>query len=101
MFKYIHNKVWIFDIEWIPDPTAGKLLYNLPDSMSNEEIMQEMWKQGGATEEEPMPYLKTAICRIVSISAIIRTVVNKSIQLNCFLSLIIPKIENIFQNPTL
>ncbi len=40
-----------------------------------------MWKQGGATEEEPMPYLKTVLCRIVSISTMIRTVQNEEIQL--------------------
>ena len=81
MFKYIHNKVWIFDVEWVPDPEAGKLLYHLPDSLSDEEVIQEMWKQGGATEEEPMPYLKTVLCRIVSISTMIRTVQNGEIQL--------------------
>lgn len=81
MFKYIHNKVWIFDVEWVPDPAAGRLLYQLPDSLSDEEVIQEMWKQGGATEEEPMPYLKTVLCRIVSISTMIRTVQNGEIQL--------------------
>jgi len=76
MFKHIHNKIWIFDVEWVPDPEAGKLLYHLPNSLSDEEVIQEMWKQGGATEEEPMPYLKTVLCRIVSISTIIRTIQN-------------------------
>jgi hypothetical protein len=31
MFKTVRNRVWAFDAEWIPDPLAGKLLYNLPD----------------------------------------------------------------------
>ncbi len=35
-----------------------------------------MWKQGGATPEDPMPYLKTVLCRVVSIAAITRTVTN-------------------------
>ena len=81
MFKSINNKIWVFDAEWIPDPTAGRLLYQLPESMSNEEVILEMWKQGGATEEDPMPYLKTVLCRVVSISAIIRTVTSDNIQL--------------------
>lgn len=32
-----------------------------------------MWEEGGADEENPMPYLKTSICRIVSIADVIRT----------------------------
>lgn len=74
MFKAINKEVWVFDVEWVPDPTAGRLLYQLPVSMSNEEVIQEMWKMGGATDENPMPYLKTVLCRVVSISAIIRDV---------------------------
>ena len=81
MFKYIHDKVWIFDVEWVPDPAAGRLLYHLSDSLSDEQVIQEMWKQGGATEEEPMPYLKTVLCRIVSISTMIRTVQSGETQL--------------------
>ncbi|MCP4754075.1 MAG: 3'-5' exonuclease [Proteobacteria bacterium] len=73
MFKVLHNKVWVFDSEWVPDPAAGRLLYGLPDTMPDEEVMQEMWKAGGADDENPMPYLKTAICKVVSISAMTRT----------------------------
>jgi predicted PolB exonuclease-like 3'-5' exonuclease len=42
--------------------------------MSDEEVIQEMWKRGGATDEDPQPYLKTVLCRIVSISAVTRIV---------------------------
>jgi hypothetical protein len=72
MFKFVHNKVWVFDVEWVPDPIAGRKLYKLSDSMSDEEIIHEMWKQGGATEDNPMPYLKTTLCRVVSISFVTR-----------------------------
>ena len=72
MFKFVHNKVWVFDVEWVPDPIAGRKLYKLSDSMSDEEIIHEMWKQGGATEDNPMPFLKTVLCRIVSISFVTR-----------------------------
>jgi hypothetical protein len=34
------------------------------------EVFEAMWKAGGATEEEPMPYLKTILCRVVSIAAV-------------------------------
>jgi hypothetical protein len=36
--------------------------------------MQVMWDRGGATEDDPMPYLKTVLCRIVSIAAVERRV---------------------------
>ncbi|MGA1864021.1 MAG: 3'-5' exonuclease [bacterium] len=72
MFKKVYQKVWVFDAEWVPDPLAGRLLYKLPESMSAFEIIQRMWKEGGATEEDPMPYLKTALCRVVSISFVTR-----------------------------
>ncbi len=81
MFKAIHSKVWVFDVEWVPDPTAGRLLYQLPESLSDGEVMQEMWKMGGATDEDPMPYLKTVLCRVVSIAAAIRTVRNDEVKL--------------------
>lgn len=81
MFKSIHKNVWIFDIEWIPDPIAGRLLYQLPNTMSDEEVIHKMWEKGGATDEDPMPYLKTAICRIISISSIIRSVNQDEIKL--------------------
>ena len=32
-----------------------------------------MWEEGGADEENPMPYLKTTICRVISIAAVVRS----------------------------
>jgi predicted PolB exonuclease-like 3'-5' exonuclease len=72
MFKSIQDAVWAFDCEWAPDPKAGRLLYHLPDDMPDLEVVGEMWRRGGATEEEPTPFLKTALCRVLSIAAIKR-----------------------------
>ena len=36
-------------------------------------VFQTMWEEGGADEENPMPYLKTTICRVISIAAIVRS----------------------------
>ena len=72
MIKSINKKVWAFDVEWVPDPLAGKLLYKLPDDMSDAEVIREMWKMGGATEEDPMPFLKITLCKIVSLSMVTR-----------------------------
>ncbi|MDF1817982.1 MAG: 3'-5' exonuclease [Immundisolibacteraceae bacterium] len=73
MFKQVANKVWAFDAEWIPDPTAGRMLHGLADEPDDHAVMERMWEAGGATEDDPMPYLKTMVCRIVSISAVVRT----------------------------
>jgi predicted PolB exonuclease-like 3'-5' exonuclease len=72
MIKNVMKRVWAFDIEWIPDPIAGRILYELPEDTDAADTMQVMWKRGGATEEDPTPFLKTAICRVVSVAAVER-----------------------------
>lgn len=74
MFKTILPTVWAFDIEWVPDPTAGKLIYGLDDNLDDRSVMEHMWAMGGGTEEEPRPFLKMVLCRIVSIAAVERRV---------------------------
>ena len=74
MLRTIGSEVWAFDAEWIPDPNAGRLLYDLPAKTADAKVMKEMWQQNGATEEDPTPYLKTILCRVVSISMIARKV---------------------------
>lgn len=69
----VHSEVWAFDMEWTPDPLAGRLLYpEAAELTHDEEIFRIMWKHGGASEEDPTPFLKMAICRIVSIAAVSR-----------------------------
>lgn len=73
MIKDVKNRVWAFDVEWIPDPAAGRLLYGIPDSVTDaREIMQVMWEKGGATPDDPTPFLKMVACRIVSVAAVER-----------------------------
>ena len=72
MIKSIGKKVWAFDVEWVPDPLAGKLLYKLPDDLPDGEVIKKMWEMGGATEEDPMPFLKITLCKIVSLSMVTR-----------------------------
>jgi predicted PolB exonuclease-like 3'-5' exonuclease len=72
MFKTIDREVWAFDLEWCPDPVAGRILYGLPDDLPDAEVVAEMWTRNGATEEDPMPFLKTVLCRVVSIAAVQR-----------------------------
>ena len=72
MITNIPNEVWAFDCEWVPDLLAGRLIYKLPDDLPESEVLKVMWQEGGATEEDPTPFLKTALCRVVSIAMIIR-----------------------------
>jgi predicted PolB exonuclease-like 3'-5' exonuclease len=73
MFKGVHQRVWVFDCEWVPDPVAGRILYDVPDSISEpREVLEVMWRAGGASEEDPTPFLKTILCRVVAISAVER-----------------------------
>ena len=72
MFRDVKSRVLAFDVEWVPDPESGKVAYELPQDMSDSEVIEFMWEQGGATEEEPMPFLKTVLSKIVSISMVFR-----------------------------
>lgn len=81
MFKSVKDQIWFFDCEWVPDPKAGRLLYNLPSSVSDEEVLKEMWSRGGATEDNPQPFLKTVMCRVVSVAALMRKVAPASANL--------------------
>jgi len=71
VIKAVKERVWAFDIEWVPDPVAGRLLHGLPEA-SDREAMEALWQAGGASEADPTPFLKTVLCRIVSIAAVER-----------------------------
>jgi 3'-5' exonuclease len=74
MFRSIADKVFSFDIEWVPDPLTGELLYGVEHNppFSYQESFRAMWEDAGATPEKPRPYVKTVLCRIVSISGVFR-----------------------------
>lgn len=72
MIHSIGDEVWAFDCEWAPDVQAGRMLYHLPENTPDAEVLRVMWDQGGATPENSQPFLKTILCRLVSIAALIR-----------------------------
>lgn len=72
MLRTPKEQIWFFDCEWAPDPRAGRLLYGLPAEMPDAEVLREMWARNGATPENPRPFLKTVLCRVVSIAALLR-----------------------------
>ena len=72
MFKTIGNRIWAFDLEWVPDSGAGRMVYDMPNEMSDADVILEMWKRGGATKDDPQPYIKTVLCRVVSAAVVSR-----------------------------
>lgn len=72
MLKLLAQEVWAFDAEWVPDPNTGRRVYGAGPEVSDEEVLLQMWNAGGATADDPTPYLKTALCRVVSVSVLIR-----------------------------
>jgi hypothetical protein len=82
MYKFIADNVVVFDVEWVPEPASGRRIYRLPDTASEDEVLEVMWREGGATPEDPRPYLKTVMCRIVSIAAVVRKRVRSDVKLD-------------------
>jgi hypothetical protein len=82
MIRSVKDEIWAFDCEWAPDPQAGRLLYGLPADMPDLDVMNVMWQRNGATPEDPTPFLKTILCRIVSIAAVRRRARGNEIKLD-------------------
>ncbi len=72
MFKSVGRHVCAFDLEWVPDPASGRRVYSLPQTMSDADVLDVMWAKAGATADKPRPHLKTALCRVVAVTAVIR-----------------------------
>lgn len=92
MFKSVSPIVFAFDAEWVPDPVTGRLVYDLPPDMPDMEVIFHMWNKGGATAENPTPFLKVVLCRIVSVSAVMRKVLDDGTIKHSLISL--PKIHH-------
>jgi predicted PolB exonuclease-like 3'-5' exonuclease len=78
MLKKIAESVFSFDIEWIPDPKSAEILLKSPRSSGPGEeagaSFEALWADARKADdpEDFQPYLKTILCRIVSISGILR-----------------------------
>jgi len=82
MYRFIADNVVVFDVEWVPDPASGRRIYKLPDTVSDDDVFEVMWRECGATPEDPRPYLKTVMCRIVSVAAVVRKRVRSDVRLD-------------------
>ena len=82
MLKTIGTEVWAFDLEWVPDASAGRTLYGLPADMPENEVWGVMWAEAGATEQNPRPFIKIALSKIVSIAAVVRIFSGNSVDIH-------------------
>lgn len=72
--RKIPERVWVFDIEWVPDAEAAKRLYKLQPDVTELEAIERLWKEKGATEQNPRPFIKYLYSRVVAISFLSRLV---------------------------
>ena len=78
MLKLLADSVFSFDVEWIPDPKSAEILHETPasDGPGDEAraSFEALWASGrkGSDPEGSQPYLKTILCRIVSLAGILR-----------------------------
>lgn len=78
MLKKIAESVFSFDIEWIPDPQSAEILHQSPKANGTSDeakvSFEALWASARKADdpEDFQPYLKTILCRIVSISGILR-----------------------------
>ena len=78
MLKTIADSVFSFDIEWIPDPKSAEILHGAEPANGSgiraAESFEFLWASA-RKESDPadsQPYLKTILCRIVSLAGILR-----------------------------
>jgi predicted PolB exonuclease-like 3'-5' exonuclease len=78
----LRETVWAFDAEWVPDAALGRRLYGLAPETPDAAVFAEMWRRGGASDDNPRPYLKTVLCQVVSLAVVRRTGAGESAALS-------------------
>jgi predicted PolB exonuclease-like 3'-5' exonuclease len=78
MLKTLADNLFSFDVEWIPDPKSAEILHQTSPADEPGEgarlAFEALWASG-RKENDPddfQPYLKTILCRIVSLAGILR-----------------------------
>lgn len=75
----IPERVWIYDMEWVPDAALSMRLLGLPPETSEDEAIKKLWEYADPTKDRP--FLKYLFSRIVAISFLSRRVLgDRSIQ---------------------
>ena len=78
MLKLLADSVFSFDVEWIPDPKSSEILHQTeaveqpsPKAKASFEALWAAARKAGDPDDY-QPYLKTILCRIVSLAGILR-----------------------------
>lgn len=72
MIRTVKELVLAFDCEWVPDPIAGRLLFDDLTEASDADVRQRLWAANGATPDNPTPFIRMVESRVVSIAMITR-----------------------------
>ena len=81
MIKHLADMTVAFDAEWVPCPTTGRKLLGLSNHVPDRRVMEAMWA-AYANEPGQRPFLKLALCKVVSIAALVRVVQHDRIRLS-------------------
>lgn len=73
----IHELALFFDMEWVPDADGARRLFDLPEETAELDAMQALWENARDyhATDNPRPFLKHLLSRIVSIAFLSRRVV--------------------------
>jgi predicted PolB exonuclease-like 3'-5' exonuclease len=70
----VHDRIWFYDLEWVPDAVAARRFCDLPEGATEREAFEALWKSAGATEDRPKPFLKYLFSRVVSAAFLSRNI---------------------------
>lgn len=72
----IHDPVWFFDLEWVPDAVGAIRLFDLSPDTPELVAMERIWQEtpGYDAETNPRPFIKYIFSRVVSIAFLSRRV---------------------------
>lgn len=72
----IHDPVWFFDLEWVPDAAGAVRLFDLDPQTTESEAIQRLWESTNGYDPEkcPRPFVKYVFSRVVSIAFLSRRV---------------------------
>jgi 3'-5' exonuclease len=72
----IHDPVWFFDLEWVPDAVGAMRFYDLPPETTELAAMERIWKEtkGYSEQDCPRPFVKYLFSRVVSIAFLSRRI---------------------------
>lgn len=81
MLKRVFPVTLAFDCEWIPDAPAIRRTFGIDPSVPDAEAVERAWADARKSPDEAQPFLKLALCRIVSVCAVVRKQNNSEVDL--------------------